>query len=455
VELAEAPRGDGAPEWALDQFPPPPPEGDKVRFHDLDLPIELMHAVADLGFRYCTPIQGKVFTEAAAGRNVAGQAQTGTGKTAAFLIRIFSRFLREPKPGRAKGSPRALVLAPTRELCIQIIKDAELLGKYGAFRCVAVYGGMDFEKQQRQLDRGPVDLVAATPGRLLDFIRRRVISLRQVEVLVIDEADRMLDMGFIPDVRRIIRECPRGEERQTMLFSATLSEPVMRLASQWMPDPVECMVEPEQVAVDTVKQLIYPVAAREKFTLLYNLLRRPEFTRVLVFANRRDATQRVGDDLLRHGVDCEILSGAVPQKKRLSSLNAFCSGKTRVVVATDVAGRGLHVDGISHVINYDFPYEAEDYVHRIGRTGRAGEAGVAISFACEDESFIIPEIEEFLGEPITCTQPSDELLESPPHPSRPRQSSRRQGSGGDRSRRGGSASGGRGGRGGSGRRGRA
>jgi len=402
--------------WSLDQFQVPEKAGE-TRFHDLDLPEPIMHAIADLGFKYCTPIQAKTLIHVHAGHNVSGRAQTGTGKTAAFLITMFSKFLREPIEGeRPMGTPRALVLAPTRELAIQIVKDAEDLGKYCRFNCLAVYGGLEVKKQKNRLDKRPVDLIVATPGRLLDFVRRKLIDLKQVEVLVIDEADRMLDMGFIPDVKRIIRDTPPKAKRRTMLFSATLTEDVLRLASQWMPDPVICEVEPEQVAVETVNQIVYIVTSRDKFKLLYNILQKRQDNRTLIFGNRRDHTQALASKLKKHGIPCELLSGAVPQKKRLRILEAFRMGDVKVVVATDVAGRGLHVKDIGLVVNYEFPYEAEDYVHRIGRTGRAGVAGTAISFACEDESFIIPDIEKYIGNPLKCTMPDEELMARVPRP---------------------------------------
>ncbi len=391
-----------------------------MRFHDADLPIEILHAVADLGFTYCTPVQGRVLTEVAQGHNVAGKAQTGTGKTAAFLMLTFRQFLKNPVPSdRPLGQPRALVLAPTRELVIQIARDAEGIGKYCGMRYVAVYGGEDYERQERALLDGPVDLVAATPGRLLDFCRKGKLDLRHVEVLIIDEADRMLDMGFIPDVRSIIRQTPRKEERRTLLFSATLSDDVMRLASSWMTDPHVVDVEPEQVAVDSVKQLVYLVRANEKFKVLYNLLKRPGIGRVLVFANRRDQADRIAGELQRYGIDCALLSGAVDQKKRTRVLDAFRAGTVMTVVATDVAGRGLHVEGVNHVVNFDLPYEAEDYVHRIGRTGRAGAEGTSVSFACEDESFGIPDIEKYMGETLSCKYPEDVLLRALPRTDAP------------------------------------
>ena len=402
--------------WSIEHFQVPEKPGE-VRFHDLGLPDPIMHAVADLGFKYCTPIQAKVLIHAHAGQNISGRAQTGTGKTAAFLITIFSKFLQDPIQGeRPAGSPRALVLAPTRELAIQIAKDAEDLGKYCHFNCLAIYGGLEVKRQQRRLDKAPVDLIVATPGRLLDFVKRGSIKLKDVEILVIDEADRMLDMGFIPEVKRIIRETPPKNHRRTMLFSATLTEDVLRLASQWMPDPVICEVEPEHVAVETVNQIVYIVTSRDKFKLLYNILKKRADDRTLIFCNRRDHTQALVNKLKKHGIACELLSGAVPQNKRLRILEDFRTGTVQVVVATDVAGRGLHVKDIGLVVNYEFPYEPEDYVHRIGRTGRAGMAGTSISFACEDESFIIPAIEEYIGNPLHCVLPEEGLLARVPPP---------------------------------------
>lgn len=406
--------------WSLDQYKVAPFEG-KTRFHDLNLPLEIMHAVHELGFEYCTPIQALSLEHALAGKNVAGRAQTGTGKTAAFLVAILTRYLRTPEERQMSGgAPRALVLAPTRELVIQICKDADALGKYCGLRSLAVYGGMDYDRQRREVSSEPVDLLVATPGRLLDFVRTRVVDLSKVDTLVIDEADRMLDMGFIPDVRSIIYKLPPKNKRATMLYSATLSEDVMRLAAQWMESPVRVEVESEQVATKTVSQLVYVVRAREKFTVLYNHIQKNPESRMLVFCNRRSTTDDVAHSLNHRGIKCEVLSGDVNQNRRLRVLEDFRAGKIRIVVATDVAGRGIHVDEIGYVINFDFPYEPEDYVHRIGRTGRAGAKGVAISFADEDESFIIPEIEEFLGEELKCIllNSDDELLK--PLPPRPR-----------------------------------
>ena len=398
--------------WSIDQFAVAPVEG-KKRFHDFDLPGEVMHGIADLGFQYCTEIQALSLQSALEGKNIAGKAQTGSGKTAAFLVAILTRYLRTPDRRAQKGGcPRALVIAPTRELVIQICKDADAIGKYCDLRCLAVYGGMDYERQQRELQDAPVDLLVAAPGRLLDFCNKHVIDLTKVDTLVIDEADRMLDMGFIPDVRRIMGRLPPKDKRTTMLYSATLSDSVMELASQWMEEPFRAEVESEHNATDTVRQVVYVIRAEDKFKVLFNHIALHPDARAIVFCNRKSTTEDVFESLKRRGVNCEMLSGDVNQNRRLKTLEDFREGKIKIVVATDVAGRGIHVDDIEYVINFDFPYEAEDYVHRIGRTGRAGNTGIAISFADEDESFAIPEIEEYINEPLKCTilQEDDPLM---------------------------------------------
>ena len=373
-----------------------------------------MHAIADLEFEYCTPIQAEILPSTLNGKDATGRAQTGTGKTAAFLITVFTRLLNNPLPDRSPGTPRTLVLAPTRELVMQIAEEARGLAKYTDINIVSVFGGMDYEKQRRQLGSGRVDMVVATPGRLLDFQRQRDISLKKVEVLVIDEADRMLDMGFIPDVRRIVLSTPHKESRQTLLFSATLTQDVARLAAQWTRDPVTVEIEPEQVAVDTVDQVVYIVTSEDKYALLYNIITRKKLERVIVFCNRKDETRRLADLFTRHRINCDILSGDVPQNKRVRTLGDFKSGKIRVLVATDVAGRGIHIEGMDHVINYTLPRDPEDYVHRIGRTGRAGAAGTSISFADEEDSFAIPAIETLIGHELPCTHPEEEWLTPPP-----------------------------------------
>ncbi len=420
--------------WDPAEFTVEPQEG-KKRFHDFDLPVEVMHGIFDAGFKYCSPIQAETLNQTMAGLNVAGKAQTGTGKTAAYLIAIFCQMLAKPDKRSGKpGKPTALVIAPTRELVIQIIKDATELGRYCGIGSLAVYGGMDHVAQQKRLEEAPVDLIAATPGRLLDFMRSRVVDLKGVHTLVIDEADRMLDMGFIPDVRKIIRELPPKESRQTLLFSATLNDSVMELASQWMPDPIKVSVDSEHATVDTIRQIVYPIAAREKFTILYNILKKHEGERFLVFRNRKRDCEELRRQLESHDIMAEELSGDIDQKKRIRILEDFRSGKVKVVVATDVAGRGIHVDDIAYVVNYDFPYEADDYIHRIGRTGRAGTTGTAISFACEDESFIIPDIEKLLGEELHCQQPDDLLRTTVPAATREMPRKRRSDPAGGRGR---------------------
>ncbi|WP_425435276.1 ATP-dependent RNA helicase RhlB [Microbulbifer yueqingensis] len=392
-----------------------PEEEGKVRFHDLDLPLELMHAIHDLGFLYCSPIQGRSLPHTLNGHDLVGKAQTGTGKTAAFLVTIIDDLLKNPFEGeRYAGEARALIIAPTRELVMQIADDAKLLCKYTDLEIHTLVGGMDYAKQQRNLNERLVDILVATPGRLLDFASNRDCYLDQVEVLVIDEADRMLDMGFIPQVRRIVRQTPRKTHRQTMFFSATFTPEVDSLVEQWTDDPVIVEIEPERVATDTVEQHIYLVPSDEKYALLYNVVRSEEVESLIVFANRRDQCRRLHENLEAHGIKAGLLSGEVAQNKRVRTLEDFKSGKTKVLVATDVAGRGIHIDGISHVVNYTLPEEPEDYVHRIGRTGRAGKTGTSISFACEDDAMRLEPIEELLGQKLSCEVPPEELLEEPP-----------------------------------------
>lgn len=388
------------------------PDTEKTRFHDLPISDEIMHAIYDLGYQYCTPIQAGILSATLSGKDATGQAQTGTGKTAAFLITVFSRLLQNPidLSKRRHGTPRALILAPTRELVLQITEDANNLSKYTRLNILPVYGGMDYRKQKRQLNTQHVDVVVATPGRLLDFHTRHDIHLSRTEILVIDEADRMLDMGFIPDVRNIVRRTPHRENRQTLFFSATLNDVVKRLASQWTKESFDVEIEPEQVEVNTVNQIVYIVTNEEKLRVLFNLLDRENLERVIIFANRRDEVKTLFDTLQQKGISSSHLSGDIDQKQRIKTLDEFKSGKIRVLIATDVASRGIHIDGVSHVINFTLPEDAEDYVHRIGRTGRAGASGISISFASEDDSFQIPAIEQYLGHKLECVYPDDELL---------------------------------------------
>ncbi|GAA5523993.1 ATP-dependent RNA helicase RhlB [Microbulbifer aestuariivivens] len=412
--------------WSLADFPVPEQEG-KVRFHDLDLPDELMHAIQDLGFQYASPIQGQSLPHTLNGHDLVGKAQTGTGKTAAFLVTIIDDLLKNPLEGeRYAGEARALVIAPTRELVMQIADDAKALCKYTDLEIHTLVGGMDYAKQQRGLNERLVDILVATPGRLLDFAGNRDCYLDQVEILVIDEADRMLDMGFIPQVRRIVRQTPRKTHRQTMFFSATFTPEVDSLVEQWTEEPVIVEIEPERVATDSVEQHVYLASSDEKYTLLYNILQRDDVESLIVFANRRDQCRRLHENLLAHGISAGLLSGEIAQNKRVRTLEDFKSGKTKVLVATDVAGRGIHIDGISHVVNFTLPEEPEDYVHRIGRTGRAGKTGTSISFACEDDAMRLEPIEALLGQKLKCEQPPESLLEQPPkvHVKRSREESR-------------------------------
>lgn len=387
----------------------------KTRFQDLGLEPQIMHAVADLGFSYCSPIQAQSLPHALQGKDVVGKAQTGTGKTAAFLTAIIDDLLKNPIPEkRYAGEARALIIAPTRELVIQIAEDAKLLCKYTDLKIHTLVGGMDYVKQQRHLHEDLVDILVATPGRLLDFCGNKDVYLDQLEILVIDEADRMLDMGFIPQVRQIVRQAPKREDRQTLFFSATFTDEVRTLVEQWTFQPVTIDIQPESVANSTVDQHVYLVSTEEKYTLLYNLIQQEHAESMIVFANRRDECRDLQEKLLRHGINAGLLSGEVNQGKRVATLDAFKNGETKVLVATDVAGRGIHINDISHVVNFTLPEEPEDYVHRIGRTGRAGKSGTSISFACEDDALRLEPIAKLLGKDIKCEQPPEYLLLTPP-----------------------------------------
>lgn len=387
----------------------------KLRFTDLDLPEPLLKAFADLGFEFCTPIQEQSLKVTMQGHDVTGKAQTGTGKTAAFLTAIIHDQLTHPiNEERFVAEPRALIIAPTRELVMQIAKDALALTKYTDLKILTLVGGIDYQKQQDQLEQTIVDIVVATPGRLIDFVGSKKIDLGYVETLVIDEADRMLDMGFIPQVRQIIAACPKKECRQTMLYSATFTDDILVLAERWALDPVRIEVESANVTTEMIDQKVYLVTTEEKYKLLYNLIQRDESERIIVFTNRRDQARRLADSLHRNGIETGLLTGEIAQQKRVRTLEDFRSAKIKVLVATDVAGRGLHIDDISHVVNFTLPIEADDYVHRIGRTGRAGAEGISISFACEDDSFLLPDIEEKIGKKLVCEHPEESLLLDPP-----------------------------------------
>jgi ATP-dependent RNA helicase RhlB len=389
-----------------------PPTGRS--FTTFDLPEPVMAGIRAAGFTRCTPIQEQVLPLSLAGRDVAGQAQTGTGKTAAFLITIFTRLLARARPGRP-AAPRALVIAPTRELVAQIATDARLLGQAAPFTVQAVFGGIDYRKQRQDVQAG-VDVLIGTPGRLIDYFRQRVFDLRSVEILVVDEADRMFDMGFIKDLRYILRQLPPYDRRQSMLFSATLSYDVMELAYVFMNDAVRVSATPEQVTAANVEHLVYHVAKHEKLPLLLGLLRRERAEpRVLVFVNMRRSAERLVRWLEANGVAAAAITGDVDQRRRLRLLADFKEGRLPILVATDVASRGLHIEGVTHVVNYDLPLDAEDYVHRIGRTARAGASGKALSLACEEYVEGLEAIERFIGFKLPWEIADEAMLVHPVH----------------------------------------
>jgi ATP-dependent RNA helicase RhlB len=381
----------------------------ETRFDSFDLDQPLLQGIREAGFEYCTPIQAETLPIALAGRDLAGQAQTGTGKTAAFLIATLHRLLRHPASDKRKpNQPRALILAPTRELAVQIHNDAQTLTQYTDFTTAAVFGGTGYDKQRKQLEEG-VDILIGTPGRLIDYYKQHVYDLKAIQVLVLDEADRMFDLGFIKDIRYMMRRCPPPQKRLGMLFSATLSYRVKELAYEHMNNPQSIEVAPEQVTAEKITETCYMTANEEKIPLLIGLIRGMQGARIIVFVNTKRAADRVWGYLQGNGIDTAVLSGDVPQKKRLSLLKRFQQGELAVLVATDVAARGLHIPDVTHVINYDLPEDAEDYVHRIGRTARAGASGDAISFACETYAFSLPDIETYVGHPIP-TQTVDPAL---------------------------------------------
>lgn len=394
---------------------PAKPEQPPVPFATLELDPRLQKGIDELGFANCTPIQAAALPFTLARKDLIGKAQTGTGKTAAFLITIIQNLLKEPEQEeRYNGEPRALILAPTRELALQIEKDARPLLKHTPLNMVSIVGGMDYKKQQKRLQEEIIDIVVGTPGRLIDFIRGKDLFLSETEIVVIDEADRMLDMGFIPDVKRLVRETPYKTYRQTLLFSATFTQDIINLAENWTVNPERVEIQPESVANASVEQKIYIVTAEQKINVLYNLIAKNNLDRVMVFVNRRDETRDLTERLKSLGLRVATLSGEIPQHKRLRTLENFRNGRIRVMVATDVAGRGIHIEGVSHVVNYTLPEDPEDYVHRIGRTGRAGATGTSVSFACEEDAFLVPGLEQLLGEKITCLHPEPELLDALP-----------------------------------------
>ncbi len=382
-------------------------------FSALPLHETLQQGLKSAGFTHCTPIQAESLPILLAGRDVAGQAQTGTGKTIAFLLATFQRLLDEPQPKDWDGKqPRALILAPTRELAIQIAKDANLLNSAAGLRIALAHGGKDYDKQRDAIKAG-CDILVGTPGRLLDYHKSRVFHLRQAQAMVLDEADRMFDLGFIKDVRYFLRRIPKPEERLGMLFSATLSFKVLELAYEHMNNPEKVLIEPEKVSVDRIEESVFYPANAEKIPLLLALIKRLAPKRSIVFVNTKRAADRVWGFLEGNGHKAALLSGDVPQKKRESLLKHFQDGEYAFLVATDVAARGLHIPEVSHIFNYDLPQDQEDYVHRIGRTARAGASGVAVSFACEDYAFSLPDIETYIKHKLPVLSTGDEVLETP------------------------------------------
>jgi ATP-dependent RNA helicase RhlB len=381
-----------------------------VDFESLALPAAVMQGIREAGFVTATPIQEATLPLALRGKDVAGQSQTGTGKTAAFLIAAFTRLSREPtRPGRPANAPRVLIIAPTRELVVQIEADARLLGRHVPFRILSAYGGIDYAKQREALHEG-CDVLVGTPGRLIDYLKQRVWSPRHVEVLVVDEADRMFDMGFIADLRFLLRRLPTPERRQSFLFSATLSFRVLELTWEFMNNPAQVSITPQQKTVEKVEQTLYHVGREEKLPLLLGLLRREGGERILIFSNTREEARRLEDRLGRNGWPARALTGDLEQRKRLKILGDFKQGRLAVLVATDVASRGLHIEAVSHVVNWDLPEDPEDYLHRIGRTARAGASGKAVSLVDEVSALRIETIEKFLNQKIHVAWPDDDLF---------------------------------------------
>ncbi|ULQ45232.1 DEAD/DEAH box helicase [Flagellatimonas centrodinii] len=395
----------------------------ELRFDQLSLHPTLQTGLDRLGFTHCTPIQAACLPRALRGEDLAGQAQTGTGKSAAFLLATMNHLLQTPrKEGADSGSPRAIMLAPTRELAIQILKDAEGIGADSGLRLAVCYGGAGYETQREQLEAG-VDILIGTPGRLIDFLKQGTYHLKDIEVLVLDEADRMFDLGFIDDIRYLLRRMPKAGLRRNYLFSATLSHRVLELAYEHMNSPQKIEIEPEQVTADRVRQTLIHVANDEKLPLLVGWLRQHEPFRTIVFVNTKRVAEEVERGLNANGLQSAVLSGDVAQTRRMTLLENFKQGELPILVATDVAARGLHIPSVSHVINYDLPQDAADYVHRIGRTARAGEAGDAVSLCCETWVYGLPAIEAYIGSRLPVQALDEAWLPAdfirPPRPPRP------------------------------------
>ena len=394
----------------------------ELRFDSLPLHETVLAGIRDAGFEFCTPIQASTLPIALEQKDVAGQAQTGTGKTAAFLIAAYQRLIMNPVEFDGPAQPRVFALAPTRELAVQIANDAEVLGSHTGLRIGLAFGGTDYDKQRTTLQEG-VDLLIGTPGRIIDYYKQGVFKLDHVQVAILDEADRMFDLGFIKDIRYLLRRLPAPEKRLNMLFSATLSHRVMELAYEHMNEPELVRIEPDKVTADRVRQAIFFPSNEDKMPLLIGLIREMGAGRIMIFVNMKRDAERVQDFLEANGINAKAISGDVPQKKRLRMLMDFQSGELQVLIGTDVASRGLHVPDVQYVINFDLPQDAEDYVHRIGRTARAGAAGDAISFGCETYVMSLPDIEEYIGHKLPVAEYSPEDLPEIVKPkSRPRRS---------------------------------
>jgi ATP-dependent RNA helicase RhlB len=379
-----------------------------VKFEELHIPEKVIEGIRSAGFNECTPVQAQTLPDSLQGKDIAAQAQTGTGKTAAFLITIFSRMLAMRPPGRGP-SPRTLIIAPTRELVVQIDAEAKLLGCATGFRIVPVFGGIDYLKQREEIASG-VDVLIGTPGRLIDYLKQKVYSLKKTQFLVIDEADRLFDMGFISDLRFLLRRMSPYNKRQSMLFSATLSNRVLELCYEHMNMPERFSITPEKVTVEKIEQEIYHVGKAEKFGLLLGILRREPAGRYLIFCNTKAEVSRIEVLLNANGLAAAAITGDLYQNKRMKVLSRFREGTLPILVATDVASRGLHIDGVTHVINYDLPQDPEDYVHRIGRTARAGAGGKAVSLACEVYVHSLPDVETYIRQKIPVMQLTEEMI---------------------------------------------
>ena len=377
-----------------------------THFEDLPLSPSTLKAVKALNFAKLTPIQAQILPHTLANQDAIGQAQTGTGKTATFLITIIEALLKKPfakDEKRYLGEPRALVLAPTRELAQQILADCRELTRFSELYNLCITGGADFDKQAEQINKRPLDILIGTPGRIIDWVNKGVLFLDRVEVFVLDEADRMLDMGFIPDIKRIVRHMPANTDRQSLLFSATFNQDVMNLAYRWLYHPAFVEIAPESKTNTAIEQKFYLLTEREKMTALRQILSDKAVKKAIVFANRKDQVKRLYDNLRRHH-EVTMLSGDVAQQKRERYLQRFKDGQVNILVATDVAGRGIHVDDVTHVINFTLPDMPDDYVHRIGRTGRAGHTGVSISFVSENDAFNLPALESHIDQKFKLSQ---------------------------------------------------